>query len=150
MLVAQSCPTLCDPMDCSPPGSSAHGILQAEIFERAAIPFSRATSWPRYRTQVSCITGWFFIVWATRKATEIQKISHPVSNRDILMDSTSFRTSWGWPEIYWAWAVLFNSASSLLFSQVLIPTKHLKSQTPSQHLLLVNPISNTVPWTPNE
>ena len=39
--VAQSCPTLCDPMDCSPPGFSIHGILQARILEWIAIPFSR-------------------------------------------------------------------------------------------------------------
>ena len=41
VLVFQSCQTLCDPMDCSPPGSSAHGILQARILERIVIPFSR-------------------------------------------------------------------------------------------------------------
>ena len=39
--VVQSCPTLCDPMDCSPPGSSVHGILQARILEWVAISFSR-------------------------------------------------------------------------------------------------------------
>ena len=44
VLVAQSCPTLCDPMDCSPPGSSVHGILQARILEWVAIPFSRGSS----------------------------------------------------------------------------------------------------------
>ena len=43
VLVAQSCPTLCDPMDCSPPGS-VHGILQARILEWVAIPFSRGSS----------------------------------------------------------------------------------------------------------
>ena len=41
MLVTQSCPTLCDLMDCSPPGSSVHGILEASILEWVAIPFSR-------------------------------------------------------------------------------------------------------------
>ena len=41
VLVTQSCPTLCDPMDCSPPDSSVHGILQARILEKVAIPFSR-------------------------------------------------------------------------------------------------------------
>ena len=51
----QSGPTLRDPMDCSPPGSSVHGILQASIWECAAIPFSRGSSQPRDRTQVSCI-----------------------------------------------------------------------------------------------
>ena len=39
MLCAQSCPTLCDPVDCSPPGSSAHGILQARVLEWGAIAF---------------------------------------------------------------------------------------------------------------
>ena len=47
MIVAQSCLTLCNPMDCSPPGSSVHGILQARILEWAAISFSRGSSWPR-------------------------------------------------------------------------------------------------------
>ena len=63
--VTQSCPTLCDPMDCSPPGSSVHGILQARILEWAAIPSSRGSSWPRNWTWVSCIAGRFFTIWAT-------------------------------------------------------------------------------------
>ena len=50
------CPTLCDPMDCSPLGSSIHGILQARILEWIAISFSRGSSWPRDRTQVSCVS----------------------------------------------------------------------------------------------
>ena len=50
VLVAKSCPTLWDPMDCSPPGSSIHGISQARILEWAAISFSRGYSWPRDRT----------------------------------------------------------------------------------------------------
>ena len=49
----QSCPTLWDPMDHSPPGSSVHGILQARILERVAVPSSRGSSQPRVRTQVS-------------------------------------------------------------------------------------------------
>ena len=44
VLFAQSCPTLCDPMDCTPPGSSVHGILQARILEWVTIPFSRGYS----------------------------------------------------------------------------------------------------------
>ena len=55
--VAQSCPTLCDPVDCSLPGSSVHEILQARILERVAISFSRGSSRPRDRTWVSCIGG---------------------------------------------------------------------------------------------
>ena len=49
--------TLCDPMGCSPPGSSVHGILQARILEWVAISFSRGSSRPRDRTQVSHIAG---------------------------------------------------------------------------------------------
>ena len=68
VLVTQLCPTLCDPMDCSPPGSSVHGILQARILEWVAIPFSRGSSWPRDQTPVSYIAGRFFTIWATREA----------------------------------------------------------------------------------
>ena len=58
--VAQSCQALCDPMDGSPPGSSVHGILQVRILEWVAISFSRGSSLPRDRTQVSCTTGRYF------------------------------------------------------------------------------------------
>ena len=66
MKVAQTCLTLCDPMDYSPLGCSVPGILQARILEWVAIPFSRRSSQPRDKTQVSCIAGRFFTVWATR------------------------------------------------------------------------------------
>ena len=59
----QLCPTLCDPMDYSPPGSYVHGILQTRILEWVAIPFSRASFQPRDRNHVSCnscIAGIFF------------------------------------------------------------------------------------------
>ena len=68
VLVAQSCPTLCDPMDCSPPGSSVHEIFQARILEWVAISFCRGFSQLRDRTQVSCTAGRFFTHWATREA----------------------------------------------------------------------------------
>ena len=60
--VTQSCPTLCDPVDCSLPGFSIHGILQARILEWVTISFSRGSFWPRDWTCISCIfcTGrWF-------------------------------------------------------------------------------------------
>ena len=73
MLVAQSCLTLCNYMDCSQLGSSVHGILQARIMEWVGILFSRRSSWPRDQTQVSCIVGRFFTIWATREAPKEQK-----------------------------------------------------------------------------
>ena len=62
VLVTQLCPTLCDPMDRSPPGSSVHGILQGRILEWVAIPFSRGSAWQRDQTCVSRIAGRFFTV----------------------------------------------------------------------------------------
>ena len=68
VLVAWFCPTLCDPMDYSLPGSSRHGLLQARILEWVAISFSRRSLQPRDWTQVSCVAGRFFTIWATREA----------------------------------------------------------------------------------
>ena len=65
--VAQSCLILCDPMD-----YTAHGIFQARILEWVAFPFSRGSSQPRDRTQISRIAGGFFTSWATREAQEYQ------------------------------------------------------------------------------
>ena len=62
VLRAQLCPTLCGPMDCSPPGSSVHGVLQARTLERVAISYSRGSFWPREPTWVSCIAGRFFTI----------------------------------------------------------------------------------------
>ena len=59
-LVSQSCPTLCDPISCSPAASSVHGIFQAWILELVAIHFSRGSSQPRDRTWVFCTAGRFF------------------------------------------------------------------------------------------
>ena len=67
VLVTQWSPTLYDPMDCTPPGSSVHGILQARILEWIAIPFSRPLPLPRDRTWVSSTAGRFFTIWATRE-----------------------------------------------------------------------------------
>ena len=66
-LVTQLCPTFCDFMACSLPGSSVHGILQARILEGVAILLFRGSSQPRDQTCVSCIAGRFFIVWSTRE-----------------------------------------------------------------------------------
>ena len=71
VLVAQLCPTLCNPMDCSPPGSSVHGILQARILEWVAIPFFRGSSQPRDRTRVSRTVDRFLTVRATWEAPKV-------------------------------------------------------------------------------
>ena len=64
MLVTQLSLTLCGPMDYSLPDSSGHEILQARLLEWVAISFSNRSSQPRDQTQVSCIAGRFFTIWA--------------------------------------------------------------------------------------
>ena len=73
--VAQSCPTLCDPMDYSLQGSSLHGILQAGVLEWVAISFSKGSPQLRNQTWVSCTEGSFFTIRATREAPSCMTVS---------------------------------------------------------------------------
>ena len=66
--VAQLCLTLGDPMD-----YTVHGILQARILESVAFPFSRGSSQPRDRIQLSQVAGGFFTIWAAKEAQEYQR-----------------------------------------------------------------------------
>ena len=73
---AQLCPTLWDPTDCSPPGSSAHGIFPARTLEWVAIPSSRGSSWPLEMEpmyHLHCRGIFFFKCWATWKSTVIHR-----------------------------------------------------------------------------
>ena len=96
--VAQSCPTLCDPVDCSLPGFSVHGILQARVLEWVAISFSRGSSQHRDWTQVSRIAGRRFNLWATSLGRHIT-LTHvkflttkpPVMSQDFLNPDAFFR-----------------------------------------------------------
>ena len=85
VLVAQSCPTLCDPVACSPPGSSVHGIPQASILEWVAISSSMGSSQPRDQTHVSymsCIGRWILYISATWEAQLLDKCYQ--NNNEIL------------------------------------------------------------------
>ena len=88
--VAQSCPTLCDLMDCSLPGSSVHGVFQARVLEWFAISFSRGSSHPRDRTQVSRTVGRCFTVWATREGAR----EHHGKSQDGTPQFYSFQLFW--------------------------------------------------------
>ena len=74
--VTQSCPTLCDPMDCSPPGSSVRGILQARTLEWVAILYSRGSFPPRDWTRVSWIAGRLFTAEAWGKPSVMWHLLH--------------------------------------------------------------------------
>ena len=122
--VAQSCPTLCDPMDCSLPGFSVHGIFQARVLEWVAISFSRESSWLRDWTHVSCIAGRSFTLWATREALQfssVQSLSH------IWLSVTS-RTA------------AQQAALSITNTQSLLKLMSIESVMSSNHLLLCRPL----------
>ena len=88
---AQLCPTLCDPMDCSPSGSSVHGIFQARILHWLAISFSRGSSWPRDQTHVSgifCISRQILYHCATREVPSFPRSIKIVRRRPQLSKCT--------------------------------------------------------------
>ena len=78
--MAQSCLTLCGLRNCSPPGSTAHGIFQARILEWVAISSSRGSSKPRDWNFVSCVADGFFTCWAIREAWYIHISRHQVAH----------------------------------------------------------------------
>ena len=80
VLITQLCPTLCDPVDCSPPDSSVHGILQTRLLEWVTIPFSRGSSQPRDQTQVFCIAGRFLL-------SETSEKPNVLDNQEIDIDT---------------------------------------------------------------
>ena len=94
-----SCLTLCNPMDCSLPGSSVHGIFQAIVLEWIAISFSRESSQPRDQTRVSRIVDRGFTFWATREEhwrklqlPTLEDLPHPGTELASLESPT---LSWG-------------------------------------------------------
>ena len=103
-LVTQSCLTLCNPMGCSLPGSSVHGILQARILEWVAMPFSRGSSQCRDWTYVSHNAGRFFTAWATREARK---------TLDLGICCTLYLKCWSLLKIYWSLTIYI--LVSLLF-----------------------------------
>ena len=91
-VVTQSCPTLCDPMDCTLQGSSVHGIFQAQVLEWVDISFSRGSSPPRDQTRVSCIAGSSFTVWATREyVLSIKQICQNQKQRQLSKNTFEIR-----------------------------------------------------------
>ena len=97
VLFAQSCQNLWDPLDCSSPGSSVHGIFQAKMLEWIVIFFSRRSSWPRDLTPVSCITGGFFTIFAVElHGSVVKKPAISVGDiRDISLTPGSGRSPGG-------------------------------------------------------
>ena len=120
-IVTQLCLTLYDPMDCSPPGSSVHGILQARILECVAISFSRGSSQPRDRARVSYIEGGFFTAEPPEKPPQsVQSLSH------VWLFVTP-------------WAAACQASLSVTNSWSLLTLMSIESVMPSNHLILCRP-----------
>ena len=101
----QLCPTLCDPMDCSPPGSSVHGTSQARVLEWVAMPFSRRSFPPRDWTWVSYFADRFCTIWASMEA--------PWINKHKLIQNIEVESSGDDQNLWWQ-NFLFQSASKKL------------------------------------
>ena len=116
-LVAKLCLTLCDPMDCSPTGSSVCGISQARMLEWVAMPSFRGSSQLRDQTQVSCIAGRFFTVWAIREASISGRALY--KNKILIWD---FFFSLGgllvWRNIWWT-VLYFWSVTQVLMDRIM-------------------------------
>ena len=116
--VAQSCPTLCDPMNCSPPGSSIHGIFQARILEWVTISFSRRSSWPRDWTEVSRIVGRCFTVWATREVNP-KHLANPPGNYDQSQQGVRLRLT----EVKWLTITRLIHGRARIWNQITLVLK---------------------------
>ena len=90
--------SLCDPMDCSLPGSSVHRILQARILMWAAMPSSRWSFQLKDRTQVSHIWGRFFTIWATGKPLRLSQLSNAVAEKAMAPHSSTLAWEIPWTE----------------------------------------------------
>ena len=100
--VAQSCLTLCDPIDCSLLVSSVHGIFQARILEWVAISFFRRSSWPRDWTPVFHIVVERFTVWATREVSNFFEMTSQIYRQQVDWWLLRAEDRWG----RWKWLLM--------------------------------------------
>ena len=131
----KSCPTLCDPLDCSPSGSSVHGISQARILEWVAFSFCRGSSQPRDQTGVSCIAGRFFTTKPPRKP-HISKVSSVQSLSHVRLFVTP-------------WITARQASLSIPNSQSLLKFMSIELVMPSSHLILCRPVLLLPPIPPS-
>ena len=129
-------------MDCNLPGSSIHGIFQARILEWVAISFSRRSSKPRDRTQVSCVIGRCFIIWATG---EVQPRQHIKKQRHHFAHKSPYSQSYGFSSSYiWMWELNDKEGWVLknCYFWTVVLEKTLESPLDCKEIKPVNPKGN--------
>ena len=139
--VTQLCPTLWDPMDCSLPCSSIHGIFQTRVLEWVAISLSRESSQPRDQTRVSRVVGRSFTVWATREGKDkgnklpcfpLTSVSETFfSSVQSLSHVQLFATPW---------TAAHQVSLSITNSQSLLKRMSIETVMPSNCLILCHPL----------
>ena len=157
-LVAKLCPTLCNPMDCSPPGSSVHGISQARIMEWVSISSPRGSSWPRDWTHISCIDRQILFHWATRESLLLKLTDYTSFSLPYLDYYSFFWPLWPSPPFKMSSLIKWLPHSSLgtiatlssiyyasLFGYF---TKSAKSRTPTMFIFVDLLILCTLPFPP--
>ena len=130
MLSFQSCPTLCNPTDCSPPGSSVRGILQARILEWVAVPSSRGSSWPRDRTPISRFLHWQAVSLPLAPPGKAQWLSIQFSSVQSLSRVWLFATPW---------TAARQASLFITNSRSLLKLMSIESVMPSNHPILCHP-----------
>ena len=144
--LAQSCPALCDPMDCSPPGSCIHGIFQARILEWVAISLSRVSSWPRDWTGSPALQADSLLSEPPWKPhTIINTLVHAFvyiqfSSVQLLSRVRLFATPW---------IAACQASLSITNSQSSLRLMSIKSVMPSNHLILCRPLLLLPPIPPS-
>ena len=141
--VAQSCPTLCDPIDYSLAGSSVHGIFQARVLEWGAIAFSRGSSRPRDRTRVSRVVGRCFTIWATREALQKLNVTEILNKAEVSGGGTEHL------EIRYIQSGFFTKSSSCVLEDMICPAVCLNLVITTQHFALHADRDIRKPWLVN-
>ena len=145
VLVSQSCLALCDLVDCTPPGSSVHTILQARILEWVAISYSRGSSWPRNWTQVSCFVGSLFTIWSTREAQNMKWLGKTKIFLTLIAFILGSEDSLNCFSRTWTSVFIFQvSTFPLIFLQVLFLKHHHPVQYVINFGLKNNSLDNSV------
>ena len=122
MLVAQSCLTVCNPVDCRSPGFSVHGILHTRILEWVAMPFSRGSYRPRDQTWIFHKASRFFTIWATMdQFSSVQSLSR------VWLFATP-------------WSAACQASLSITNSRSLLKLMSIESMIPFNHLILCHPL----------
>ena len=143
--VVQSCPTVPNSMNCSPPGSSVHGILQARILEWVAMPSSRGSPQPRDWTHIFDTAGRFFTNWATLWECHMDfgKLRKKKRERENCFFSSVQPLSH--VRLFAApWTAAHQASLSITNSQSLPKLMFIESVMPSNHLILRRPLLRSI------